>query len=128
MLVLSRKLNEAIMVRDDFRVEVFAISNDDAYVGILSRQNSQQPFASADAVDGAWMWVKRLRLEEEFVLIPGNIAASVEDTTIKLLNVRGGRVRLGIDAPKDIQVHRSEVYAAIERNSTVLQKQEPMSS
>lgn len=32
---------------------------------------------------------------------------------VTVIEVRGDRVRLGIEAPKDIPVHREEVYAAI---------------
>ena len=35
------------------------------------------------------------------------------DITITVLEIRGDRVRLGIVAPRDIPVHRQEVWAAI---------------
>lgn len=35
--------------------------------------------------------------------------------TIKVLAVSDGQVKLGIDAPKDLKVHRSEVYEEIQR-------------
>jgi carbon storage regulator len=34
--------------------------------------------------------------------------------TITVVEIRGDKVRLGIDAPKDITVHRREVYEAIQ--------------
>ena len=34
---------------------------------------------------------------------------------ITIIDVRGDKVRLGIDAPRDIAVHREEVYDAIQR-------------
>jgi len=34
---------------------------------------------------------------------------------VKVVDVRGNRVRLGISAPKDVPVHRSEVLETIER-------------
>jgi carbon storage regulator len=35
--------------------------------------------------------------------------------TIMVIEIRGDKVRLGIDAPRDITVHREEVYEAIKR-------------
>jgi carbon storage regulator len=35
------------------------------------------------------------------------------DVVVTVLEVRGDQVRLGITAPKDIQVHREEVFAAL---------------
>lgn len=35
--------------------------------------------------------------------------------TLMVIEIRGDKVRLGIDAPKDITVHRQEVYEAIKR-------------
>ncbi len=39
-----------------------------------------------------------------------------DDITIVVVEIRGDKVRLGIDAPKEIPVHRNEVYEAIRRN------------
>ena len=36
-----------------------------------------------------------------------------DNIKIKVLEVKGGRVRLGIEAPREIPVHRSEVAAAM---------------
>ncbi len=35
--------------------------------------------------------------------------------TVRVLGVSGGRVRLGVEAPKDVPVHRGEVAERIER-------------
>lgn len=37
------------------------------------------------------------------------------DITIVVVEIRGDKVRLGIDAPKDIPVNRQEVHDAIQR-------------
>jgi carbon storage regulator len=36
-----------------------------------------------------------------------------DDVTITVLSVRGHQVRIGIDAPKDVGVHREEIYQKI---------------
>ena len=38
------------------------------------------------------------------------------DITIVVVEIRGDKVRLGVEAPKEIPVHRREVYDAIKRN------------
>lgn len=38
-----------------------------------------------------------------------------EDVEIVIVDVRGSKVRLGINAPKTIPVHRKEIYEAIHR-------------
>ena len=38
------------------------------------------------------------------------------DITIVVVEIRGDKVRLGVDAPKEIPVHRQEVFEAIKRN------------
>jgi len=38
-----------------------------------------------------------------------------DDVEITIVDVRGDKVRLGITAPKQIPVHRREIYDAIQR-------------
>ena len=38
-----------------------------------------------------------------------------DDVEIVIVDVRGDKVRLGITAPREIAVHRKEVYEAIQR-------------
>lgn len=47
------------------------------------------------------------RQKDESIVIGNNIE-------ITIVGVRGNKVRLGISAPRDIPVHRKEVYEAIQ--------------
>ena len=48
------------------------------------------------------------RKRNEQIVIGDNIVITVVD-------IRGDKVRLGIEAPRDVPVHRKEVYEAIQR-------------
>ena len=38
-----------------------------------------------------------------------------DDVEVTIVDVRGDKVRLGISAPREIPVHRKEIYEAIQR-------------
>lgn len=37
-----------------------------------------------------------------------------DDVRVAVLSTHGGQVRLGVDAPRDVQVHREEIYQRIQ--------------
>ena len=41
------------------------------------------------------------------------------DITVVVVEIRGDKVRLGVEAPKEVPVHRREVYDAIQQNETI---------
>ena len=42
-----------------------------------------------------------------------------DDITIVVVEIRGDKVRLGVEAPKEVPVHRREVFDAIHRGEAV---------
>ena len=48
-----------------------------------------------------------------------------DDVEITIVDIRGDKVRLGITAPRHIQVHRKEVYDAIKRENQQAAKLRP---
>lgn len=49
-----------------------------------------------------------------------------DDVNITVLGVKGNQVRLGINAPKDVSVHREEIYLRIqqEKQGTEIDEEE----
>ncbi|MDP7268458.1 MAG: carbon storage regulator CsrA [Pirellulales bacterium] len=48
-----------------------------------------------------------------------------DDITIVVVEIRGDKVRLGVEAPKEIPVHRREVYDAIRHGNAAETTSEP---
>lgn len=48
-----------------------------------------------------------------------------DDVVVTIVDIRGDKVRLGIDAPQSIPVHRQEVYEAIQRENRRASQTEP---
>ncbi len=40
-----------------------------------------------------------------------------DEITIKVVSIKGKQVKLGIEAPKSLQVHRSEIYKQIQEEN-----------
>jgi len=90
MLVLYRKPGEKIMIGDD--IEIWHSVNSHGYVVL-------QAEAPEDVVT---------ELVGDYLLIGDNI-------TIRILEVFGSKVvRLGIDAPREIDIWREEIYQKIQ--------------
>ncbi len=50
------------------------------------------------------------RQRDESIIIGDNVVITIVD-------VRGDKVKLGIEAPREVSVHRQEVYDAIQREN-----------
>jgi carbon storage regulator len=68
--------------------------------------------------EGAIQMLVLSRQRDETIMIGDNIEVTVVD-------IRGDKVRLGINAPKEISVHRKEVYDAIRRENRAAAQVKP---
>ena len=55
------------------------------------------------------------RKKDESIVIDDNIVITV-------VEIRGDKVRLGIQAPREVPIHRSEIHAAIQNEQAAHQK------
>ncbi len=61
------------------------------------------------------------RKKNESIIIADNVVITV-------IEIRGDKVRLGIDAPREIPIHRSEVHDAIKKEREAAARNEDPSS
>jgi carbon storage regulator len=43
-----------------------------------------------------------------------------ENVTVTILSIKGNQVRIGIDAPRDVTIHREEIYKRIQKEKKTL--------
>jgi len=48
-----------------------------------------------------------------------------EDVTVTVLGVKGNQIRLGIEAPRGVPVHREEVYEKLRQASALRAESDP---
>ncbi len=103
MLVLSRQNNEAIMIGQEWLVEVVSLSKSSVKLHVIGNEVGGR--LTTDKLYGP------LKRDQGINIAP--------DIRIDIVDLRqdpnGLKVRLGISAPKDLSVHRKEVYDAIRR-------------
>ena len=59
----------------------------------------------------------------DMLILTRRISESIiigDDVKITVLGVKGNQVRLGVDAPKEVSVHREEIYQRIQQEKNTI--------
>ncbi len=116
MLVLSRKPDESLIVGD---ITVTVTKIEDLSVTVTMSAGAPFPAATDTEVEAAKQASTELIVEPKsewsFVIERDRFVAFGDNCVLSLVDVRGDKVRLGVDAPRHVPVHRKEVYDAIQR-------------
>ena len=102
MFCLSRHVDEAIIIGNELLVRVEEVQPERARL-------SATRLTTLDAPSEAW-----LVRDQEMQLRSDGMQLG-PDVTVSVVDIRDGKVRVGVIAPKDVPVHRKEVYDAIRR-------------
>ena len=86
---------------------------------LLRHKPKEHPLAIDSEGFAPWRDVVDLVQQRFYDVTEGQIRALIAGGEKKRFEIRGDKVRLGVEAPKEVPVHRREVYDAIKRNAAV---------
>jgi carbon storage regulator len=98
VLIISRHVDEAIILGGDMSVTVGEIAGDRATIRFGYKAT------------GGRISFNEVR---EVLLRRDEICSLTKEVEVSVVDIRGDKVRIGIQGPKTMSVHRKEVYDAI---------------
>lgn len=115
MLTLTRRVGETIYIGDDICVTVYDKLRYHLMVGVLAPHgatldfggNSVRPVALPD---GVGFYLLTLLNRDAFTVGEARVSVRFKPSFLGVATLRTQQVRVGIDAPRSIKVHREEIY------------------
>ena len=102
-LVVSREKDQSMMIGHDLRVTVLRVRGERALV-VTSRRRATARQPNWAESDPKWLEV-------------GQTLDVDHDVRFQVTDIRAEQVRLGFSLPPTLQLHRQEVYDAIQREN-----------
>lgn len=118
MLVLNRRIGESIRIGDAVRLTIRSKLRAHVTVSVVAPADVPITDDTDALVEPAWH--RRSRKRYLIALLAGDSLRIGEEIVVSPLGgglgvARGRQVRVGIDAPRCVPVHREEVYQRIQR-------------
>ena len=132
MLVLSRYRNEVITIGNDIRVAVAEIRG--AKTRIRIEAPPEVSIYREELYEAIQCGTSRWQRTTIPMLAPGKNQGLIltrktdeairieDDIRLVIVEIRGDRVRIGIEAPRSVSVHRQEVYEKIKNENNPVAK------
>lgn len=115
MLVLSRRVDESVMIGDDMTITITKIQGN--RTRIKTQAPNHVPIWRSEITSTQARKPEARTKEATALVLTRESDQSINignDIVITVIQIRGDKVRLGIQAPRDVPVHRHEVYEAIQ--------------
>ena len=136
MLVITRQRDETLMIGECIEVTVIDIRGDKTRIGVIAPRcvpvhrkeiwedlrlqyklaqggilnPEPRPTVSANAAGPAGPTLVLTRRRDESVMIG-------DDVEVTVIDIRGDKVRMGVNSPRQMAVYRKEVFEAIRREN-----------
>lgn len=119
MLVLSRKKNESIVIGDLITVTVVQIHGDKVRLGVYRPKVMPVFRRESPPSENIESYLNYEGGEASMIAISRKINDALciaNDIMVVIVDIRGDKVRLGIEFPKEVPVHRQEVLEAFKKS------------
>ena len=114
MLVLSRRVDQSLVIGECTIITVASIGTDSIDVTVKTPLGFQVAGRATQETTVTLRHGEYTRIKRVFNLVPNPNWPIDREVQLTLVHLRDDKARLGVEAPLDVPVHRSEVWDALE--------------